>query len=60
MRITYTEKDPRRGMTVEMDEDRARQLIAEGAARKWSDAPVVQVAPEPAVVYVKPAKKAKK
>lgn len=36
MRITYSDTDPRRGMTVEIDEGRARALIDSGAAKKAS------------------------
>lgn len=37
MRIKFSKKDPRNGMIVEMEGDRAQELIDRGAAERVSD-----------------------
>ena len=66
MRIKFTKKDPRDGMVVEMEGDRAQELIARGSAERVSDntatapaKPDAETAAVAEAVAKKPARKAK-
>ncbi|MDQ3039402.1 MAG: hypothetical protein M3R16_06350 [Pseudomonadota bacterium] len=60
MKIKFTNKDPRRGMVVEMEEGLARQLIDAGSATDVSGSKAESAAPQNKAQAAAPQNKAVK